>query len=304
MSHLHRFALLITSLTLLLAGCAPSQPSSTGSGVIEATEILVSPAITGDITSLSVREGDRVSAAQTLALIDAQQIALERDAVAATLDEIAAGETQTNAQIAQASTAVSGARKSFERAEALKAKGSISSQNFDDADTAYRLAQRQLDTAKTALTVLEAKRRSTEARLRVLDYQISEGTITAPIAGIVIETYQDAGERAMPGKAILKIAELNEVWVKIYLDHADMAKVKIGSSAMIIVDSQPDNPIAGRVTWIASAAEFTPKNVQTRNARADLVYAVKITASNPNGVLKIGMPVDVLVEGFPEYGLN
>ncbi len=295
------FRTLTLIVLLILPACAPEKPAITGSGVIEATEVLVSPAITGDILALPVHEGDPVTAGQELARIDSEQLQLERQAVAATLDEIAAGTIQADAQIAQATTALAGARKSFERAEALKAKGSISNQNYDDADTAYKLAQRQLDTARTALNVLEARKHSTEARLNVLDYQIREAIITAPIDGIVIETFQDAGERAMPGKPMLKIADLKDVWVKIYIDHADMGTVKIGADARILIDSQPGMPVTGRVTWIASSAEFTPKNVQTRNARADLVYAVKITAANPDGVLKIGMPVDVLVAGFPEY---
>ena len=97
------------------------------------------------------------------------------------------------------------------------------------------------------------------------------------------------------------MADLSRVWVRIFIPETDLGIISIGSKAMIIPDSQPDKPIYGSVTWIAEEAEFTPKNIQTRDARADLVYAVKISAPNPDGILKIGMPVDAVVEGFPEY---
>jgi membrane fusion protein YbhG len=287
----------------VLSGCVQSGPQVTGSGLIEATERIISAGIGGEILELSVKEGQRISAGDAIARLDTESIVLERAAIDAGGEEISALERQANAQIALAETALEGARKKFDRARILKKKGSISQQAYDDAETAFLLAQRQLGTARTALSVIPAKRAVLDAALRVLDHRISQGTVTAPVSGTVIETYVENGERIAPGRPIIKLADLTEVWVKMYVGEVDLGRVKLGAKAKISVDSFPDREIMGSVSWISDKSEFTPKNVQTRDARADLVYAVKITVSNPEGILKIGIPVDVRLEGFPEYSL-
>jgi HlyD family secretion protein len=291
----------ILSLLFLMTGCKTRGPQPTGSGTIETTEVIISSAISGEILERPVEEGGMVRNGDLLIRLDTQNIALERAAAAAGLGELEASETLSTAQIAQAKTALDGARKNYDRAVDLKARGSISIQQYDDVSTAYQLAQRQLDTAKTSLETIAAKKLSLDARLKVLDKQIADGTIVAPMEGIVLETFVERGERVMPGKPLLKLAKFDEVWVKIYMSEKDLGKVKLGGKAKVISDSDPDHPVDGRISWISAQAEFTPKNVQTRDARADLVYAVKITIKNPKGDFKIGMPVDVTLEGFPEY---
>ncbi|MBN1296764.1 efflux RND transporter periplasmic adaptor subunit, partial [bacterium] len=222
-------------------------------------------------------------------------------AVAAGRVEIDALEQEALARVHQAKTALDGARKQYDRALALQKKGSISQQNFDDMDTAHALAIRNLETTRTTLGVFPAKRLALEARLNVLDRQLQDGTITAPRNGTVVEKYAEAGERTAAGKPIIKLAALDRVWVKIYVGEADLGKVRLGAAAKIEVDSHPGIPFNGTVIWVSDQSEFTPKNVQTRDARADLVYAVKVDIPNPDRIFKIGMPVDVSLQGFPEF---
>lgn len=291
----------IAALSALMAGCNPQETKVTGSGIVEATEITLSAAIAGEIDRIEATEGLTVKEGDILVGIDTESLNLERSSAAAGLAEIDAGELQAQAQIAQAKTALEGAHKTYQRAVELKSKGAISIQQFDDANTAYSLAQRQLETAKSALESFGARRESLKAKLAVLDYQISQGIITAPVTGTILQKYTEAGERTAPGKPLLSIAKLDEVWTKIYIDQSDLGRIKLGAEAKVITDTYPERPYPGSVSWISDKAEFTPKNVQTRDARADLVYAVKITLKNPDGVFKIGMPVDVLVQGFPEF---
>ncbi len=289
------------SIVTMLTACMRKEPEITGSGVIEATEITISSAVPGEITLLSVDEGDTVEKGQTLIRLDMSQIELERAAAAANEAEIDAMEKETTARISQAQTALAGAKKQFDRARKLKKKGSISNQKYDDIDTAYRLAEKKLAAARTALAVFPAKRQALQARLAVLDRRIRDGIITSPLTCSVIEKIAEQGERALPGRPLLKLADMQHVWVKIYIGEFDLGKVKLGAAAKVFVDSFPGKSFPGRVTWVSDTAEFTPKNVQTRNARADLVYAVKVELDNPDGVFKIGMPVDVNLQGFPEY---
>jgi HlyD family secretion protein len=293
-------AILILSIQFLI-GCTSSDHPVTGSGVIEATDVMVSAETTGKILKMNVNEGDAVTAGDIIAVIDTDILELERAATAATLDEIAAVEKEAQARLKQARTAVEGAKKNFDRATALRSKGSISQQAYDDLDTAYAMSLRQLDTAQAALEVFPARRGTVQARLQILDHQVDKGALRAPISGTVIETYANPGEQIAAMRPILKIADLSTVTVKIYISEPDLGRVKLAGLARIQPGSHTSTWFDGSVTWVADEAEFTPKNVQTRDARADLVYAVKISLGNEQGIFKIGMPVDVRLEGFPEF---
>ncbi len=296
-----RFEWVIGLYLILFSGCTTPSPTITGSGVIEAVEIMISPAIAGEIRQLPLDEGTFVKNGDLIAQLDTESIELEREAAIAGIAEIDAAEIHATAQISQARTVLEGVKKTYDRSLALKKKGSISDQVFDDAESAYRVAIKQVATLESALEPITAKRKTLDARITILNRTIRDGIIKAPIAAIVLEKYAEIGERTMPGRSIVKIGDLSRVWTKIYVSETDLGKVKLQANAKILVDSYPDTFFSGAVTWISSAAEFTPKNIQTRDARSELVYGVKIMLPNPDGIFKIGMPVDVLLEGFPEF---
>ncbi len=298
--------LIITTLTIgllsfLIAGCQPPQPMITGSGIVEAVDVAILPELPGKITAMPVKEGSRVQSGDLLAELDTTLLQLERQVLAVSLEEIHAAEIQAKAGVAQAQAAVDGTEKAFNRAKILKARGSIPDARFDEAETAFDMAVKQRDTARSVLKGFPPKRASIQARTAVIDHKISLGIITAPRDGTIVETYLESGEMAMPGRPLMKLADLSRLEIKIYLPGPDIGKVKRGAGAKIQVDSHPAQLFTGSVTWISDTAEFTPKNIQTREARADLVYAVKISVENPHGIFKTGMPVDVCLEGFPEY---
>ncbi|MBN1355412.1 efflux RND transporter periplasmic adaptor subunit [bacterium] len=286
---------------MLAAGCEPETPALTGSGIIEAEERLISAGMGSEILECPVVEGRIVKQGDVIAILDVTGLELERQAAASSIVEIEAQDRQFRAQVAQAQTALEGARKNYDRARILKQKGSISDQSYDDAETAYLVARRQLETAGALLEAIPARKTVLESQLKVIDYRISTGTVTAPIDGTVLEIYAECGERIAPGQPIVKLADLTSVWVKIYIGAVDLGRVKLRAGARIEVDAFPGRVFNGEISWISDRSEFTPKNIQTRDARADLVYAVKVRVPNPQGVFKIGMPVDVRLEGFPEY---
>ena len=144
----------------------------------------------------------------------------------------------------------------------------------------------------------DASREKINASLRLLDYRITKGAVVSTSDGIIIEKFIEQGELAVPGKPIFSIADLSTMRLTIYVSEEMLGTVKIGSKAKIYVDSFPEKTFEGTVSWISSEAEFTPKNVQTRESRVELVYAVRISADNNEGIFKIGMPADAIIEGL------
>jgi HlyD family secretion protein len=305
--------LLAGVLILPAFGCEKKVDTSfVGSGTIETTEVTVSAQTRGELTKLAIEEGDTVSIGNILAEIDVKEIILQRRATAAGLNEIDANSTTARQDIASAREGINQARITLENAQvtrdriaALFQQGAATRDRLDQAETALSLAQSRLNGAKTMLAAAESRlaalsatRGRTEDNLTVLDEQISKGVIVSPAGGTVIEKLAEQGEVVNFGTPICTIADLSTVWLMVYVGEESIGKVKLGQKAHIHVDAFPDRTFDGTVTWISPKAEFTPKNVQTRESRADLVYAVKITLPNPEGVFKIGMPAEAGIEGL------
>ena len=283
--------LLMTAI--LMASCGNNQENATGSGFIEATEILISAETAGKLDRLYCDEGKPVEAGDTLGMIDTVTIALQ---IQKALTLQSASETQvTTATLAiqQADYNYDLAKKEYQRVSALIKTGSANQQMFDQTENAYNLAGLARKQATAALQAAHADLARVEADLALLHDQRAKCFPTAPVNGVIVETYIDAGELVTPGKALVKLAQLDTVWVKVYVPPMDLTEIALGDQALVDPEDGRKTLPQGYISHIADQAEFTPKNVQTKDARADLVYAVKITVPNQSGVLKIGMPVTV-----------
>jgi len=305
--------LMAVSMLILSAGCRESADEAfTGSGTFEAREILVSSQSSGELLSAGFEEGDTVKTGDILAEIDVEQFRLERHVTANGLEELAWSgrtlESETAAageQAAQAEAALGIARKTKDRLTKLFDQGAATREKLDRAKTEYSVALSGLKAAKNKIEALkaragsvEASRETIKARLRLLDYRIGKGVTESPADGTIIEKYAEAGELAAPGSPICLLADLSSLRLTIYVGEDQLGLIGIGTPAGIRVDSHPDRSFEGTVTWISDEAEFTPKNVQTKDSRLDLVYAVRITVDNTGGVFKIGMPADAFIEGL------
>ena len=297
----------------LMGGCAREQATDyTGSGTIEATEITVSSLAGGRITNLYVAEGHWIAPGDTIALIDVEKLELQREISRTGLDEadwnekILDREKETlGNRLSQAETKRDNAKKNFDRVRALFDAGAATREALDGVETAYELAAIEVDTVRKQIAGIETKRASIdavrkkiEAGLSLLDRQIADGTVIALSGGVVLEKYAEEGEVVGAGMPICSIGDLSTVWLIIYVGESDVGRISLGAKANVTIDSHPGETFPGTVTWIAETAEFTPKNVQTRDSRVDLVYAVKITLDNPDGIFKIGMPADAAIEGL------
>jgi HlyD family secretion protein len=299
------------------------------SGQVEATEVQVSAPVGGRLVELRVAEGDRVKVGDLVAQLDTvdaqlalRRVTAERQQAEAQLRLLLAGARpeeirQADAQRATAEADVravdaelDSAQKDVERFEALLASNSGSRKQRDDAVTKRDVAKARVQAARDRVTAareavarLRSGSRSEDvdaararvagvnAQLATLQKSIADATLTAPIAGIVTEKLVDTGELLPPRAPVVVIADLDHVWANVYVNEPDVPRLRVGQTATVFTDAGGPG-VPGTVSFIASKAEFTPRNVQTAEDRSKLVYRVKITVDNRAGTLKIGMPVE------------
>jgi len=299
------------------------------SGQVEATDVQVAAPVAGRLLELRVAEGDRVKAGDVIARLDTAdaeltlaRIRAERDQASAQLRLLAAGARPEDVRQAEAQRAtaeadvraadveVKAAEADVERFEALLASNSGSRKQRDDAVTRRDLARARAQSARDRVTVARenvarlragSRREDIEgarARIAAIDAQIAswektiaDATVTAPISGTISDRLVDPGELLQPRAPIVVIADLEQVWANVYVDEPSIPKLRVGQQATVFTDAGGAG-LTGTVTYISSKAEFTPRNVQTAEDRSKLVYRIKISVPNTNGVLKVGMPVE------------
>jgi HlyD family secretion protein len=274
-------------------GCDRGEREIGGSGFIEATSVVVSAETAGRLEALYTGEGDAVAAGTTIGVIDSSTIKLQIDRARAQQQSAVSAVEIARIAIDQTAYDAGLARKEFDRVAALIGKGSANQQQYDQTENRYKQSELARRSAQVTYAARQADLARIEAEIALLRRQLEDCYPSAPVSGVVIDKLTEPGELLAPGKPIVEIAKIDTVWVKIYLPARDLPVVKLGGDAAVDLEDGKTAPLGGKVVWIADEAEFTPKNVQTAEARADLVYAVKVNIPNPQGLLKIGMPVMV-----------
>jgi HlyD family secretion protein len=294
------------------------------SGTVEATEAQLGFPVSGRILTVAVREGDPVAGGQPLAYLDTletvarrRQAAAQAAAARARLLELERG--SRSEEIAQAKAALDAAdeqlgdaRRDFERARSLRAGGNVSEQALEKATVALQVAEsrraqaaEQYRLVRTGPRVeqIAAQRAQVEqadAAVAAIDAGLANLTVRAPFAGVVTVRNREPGEIVPAGSPVVTVLNRDDRWVRIYVPENRVGAVRPGQAATITSDTPPRRPYAGRVEFIASEAEFTPKSVQTQEERVKLVYAVKVRVSGDAAYdLKPGMPADVRIELAP-----
>jgi len=206
-----------------------------------------------------------------------------------------------------ARTAAESARAAYEAAEErfklvktgprreLIEEGEANLKSSGAALTAAQIGRREVEKMKLDLKVLQAQAEQARAALRITEDDLAKSSLRAPFSGFVTVKDVEEGEYVQPGTPVITLAELDRVWVKTYVPETQLGRVRLGQKAQVVSDTFPDKRYEGTVTFISPEAEFTPKNVQTREERVKLVYRIKVTLENPRQELKPGMPVDVLL---------
>lgn len=287
--------LLVGLLGLVLAACNSGPPPADAYGNFEATEVVVSAEANGQLLQFPVDEGQRLAAQQQVGQVDDAQLKLRRKQLVATRAATAAKRDAIAAQVSVLQTQRANAQRDLKRVEQLVLAKAATAKQRDDLAGNIDVINRQIASVRTGLQPLQASLDALDAQIGQLDDQIANSKVVNPIAGTVLATYAEPGEVTAFGKPLYKIADLTHMKLKAYISGEQLGALKIGQTVTARFDNGKGGMSTrpGKVAWIASNAEFTPKVIQTRQERVGLVYAVKIDVLNPDGAIKIGMPGEV-----------
>lgn len=285
--------ILYAAAILLLVSCGDKQDYD-ATGTFEATEITVSAEATGKLLSMNAEEGSAVSEGQVLGVIDTTTLVLQREVIRKQQAAMLATRPDVQKQVASLREQISKQETELARLQRMEAGGAATSKQVDDVATQLRVLRSQLDATLSTLnaSVNSANNNAAalEVQMQLLDDQIRRCSVTAPSAGTILVRYAEAGEMAVTGKPLLRMADLEHMYLRAYFTSEQLAHIQLGQTVTIIADFGGDEQVLyeGTICWISAESEFTPKGIQTRNSRANLVYATKIAVKN-DGKLKIGL---------------
>ncbi len=286
------------------------------SGNIETTEVNVGFKISGRIISLPVQEGQWVERGMVIARLEdedlKQRLALAKATLLsaqARLNKLLAGSRpeelrEAEAVLQQARFDLENKQAHYERMRSLFEKGVVPKETLDNSETAFKIAKAVLQRAtenyqlvkegprKEDIEDARAQVEQARSNLRLIETQLSYTVLRSPISGVVLVKSAEVGEVVNPGTSILTLAEIERVWLKAYISEPDLGRVKWGQEVRVTTDLYPKKEYIGRISFISSSAEFTPKQIQTEKERVTLVYRIKIEIPNPERELKPGMPAE------------
>ena len=318
------FILPLFIMGLTLAACSSSQSGDDGviqlSGSVEAREVDLAFQIGGRISQLNVEEGSWIKEGELVANIDAtdlqlvlQQTTATANAAKANLEALKSGTRKQEIRVAEADLQKAQSQLNYSMADVkristLVPKKLASDEQLEQSQLQYEIALASVEQTKQKLNLLKEGARSediprAEQQFIALDeasaiarQQLTYTNLMSPVTGMVTVRLSEAGEVVGPGQSVVRIAETTHPWVRAYLNETQLGKVKVGQSVKVKIDSLPEKEFSGTLSFISPVAEFTPKTVETKALRVDLVYRIKVEVENPEGILKIGMPADIFIE--------
>lgn len=311
----------LLAFAFLLAGCSSSKNESevTGTGTVEATESSIAAQVPGRIVKMNFEEGALVQKGDTLAEIDHRSLVQQVNQAKAALvmakqqyDLLIAGARSEDVKVGeegvkQAQANFNLAKLSFDRTSKLYSEHSVPKSQLDAARTQYEVAQAQLQSAHQTLEKLRHYARPEELRSAAAQVEQAQAAldnatiafdhsyVTAPFSGTVLDKLQEPGDFANIGSPLYTIANLKTMKMTVYIDEVSLARIRLNDRAKVLLDGMPNHPFDGKVIYISPTAEFTPKNVETKQDRIKLVFAVKLEIANPEGYLKAGLPADATI---------
>ncbi len=290
-----------TALALLLASflaaCSGDEPEAYGN--FEADEVAVSAEVAGQLVAFDIEEGERLTRGQVAGVVDTGQLVLQRRELEEQLRSVELQAAEADAQIGVLQAELETARDDSARTARLYAAEAATSRELTRVEGTVRVLRQQISAARTGAQRARQERNTIAARMAQLADRIARSTIGNPVAGTVLATFVEQGEYVSVGRPLYSIARLDTLTLRAWISGSQLASLKVGDEVRVRVDAGRDSfhDMNGRVSWISSEAEFTPTPIQTREERVDQVYAVKVLVPNPDGIVKIGMPGELL--GLP-----
>ncbi len=300
--------LVATALLISLAGCNNNKHEFDATGTFEVNDVVVSSEVPGRILSLNIREGDTIPKGKVVGEIDSINFMLQKQQVQASIQALSEKKSNVTPQVDLLEKQIAVQQSQLQnlllektRFENLLQQDAATGKQVDDIKAAIDVARKQLAVTQQQVNVqrnnissqnrgIMSEKNPMEKSIAQINEQISKSSITNPISGIVIIKYAEAGELTSTGKALYDIADLSEMTLRAYISGTQLSQVKLNQHVQVLVDNGADTykKMNGVITWISDKAEFTPKTIQTKDERANLVYAIKILVKN-DGYLKIGM---------------
>ncbi len=287
------------AMALLAISCT-KEAEFDAQGTFEATEVVVSSEATGRILNFDIEEGMAIAANQTVGTIDSLQLHLQRKQLVAQQSALLASRPDMKKQVAALREQIAKQKTELRRVDNMLRDGAATQKQKDDIEAQIKILEGQLEAQLSTLdkntSTINGNSVVLEAQIAALDDRISKCRIISPVGGTVLVKYAEAGELASAGKPLMKIADLKNIYLRAYFTSDQLANVKLGDEVKVVADfgGTERYDYTGRVAWISSESEFTPKTIQTKDSRANLVYAVKIAVEN-DGRLKIGLAGEVVL---------
>jgi hlyD family secretion protein len=298
----------LSLLILFCISCNKKEKDFDATGIFEATEITVSAQASGEVQQLDITEGQSLDSGARVGQIDVYQLVQKQNELEAAKQQIYANKAATdsrqldlNKQLASLQQQISHAQRERQRFARLVQDGAVARKLLDDINDQISLLQRQLEATRDQfrstnasladqIKGFQAQMKGVEAQQRQLERQIQNASIIVPKGGVVLEKFVEAGEFVGVGKPLFKLAQMDHLYLRAYVTSAQLKSVMLGQKAKVYADygGGQQQEYVGKVAWISSRSEFTPKTIVTDDERADLVYAVKILIKN-DGRVKIGM---------------
>ena len=287
------------AMALLAISCT-KEAEFDAQGTFEATEVVVSSEATGRILNFDIEEGMAIAANQAVGTIDSLQLHLQRKQLVAQQSALLASRPDVKKQVAALREQIAKQKTELRRVENMLRDGAATQKQKDDIEAQIKILEGQLEAQLSTLdkntSTINGNSVVLEAQIAALDDRISKCRIISPVGGTVLVKYAEAGELASAGKPLMKIADLKNIYLRAYFTSDQLANVKLGDEVKVVADfgGTERYDYTGRIAWISSESEFTPKTIQTKDSRANLVYAVKIAVEN-DGRLKIGLAGEVVL---------
>lgn len=291
--------IMYVALAFLAVSCG-KEAEFDAQGTFEATEVVVSSEASGRIMRLDAEEGTQINANTVVGEIDSLQLDLQRKQLIAQQTALLGSRPDVQKQVATIKEQIAKQKTELTRFANMLKDGATTQKQYDDMEAHLRVLESQLDATLSTLTkntvTINNNSAALEAQILALEDRIAKCRVVSPVSGTVLVKYAEVGELATMGKPLFKVADLNKIYLRAYFTSEQLSNVKLGDTVKVIADFGAEERFEyeGTITWIASESEFTPKTIQTKDSRANLVYAVKIAVKN-DGRLKIGLSGEVIL---------
>ena len=290
--HMKNKLIIIATLSFLIS-CATDKDQSDAFGNFEVTEVIISAQANGRLLQLNLEEGQSIISNTVVGFIDSIGLVLKKEQIDETINTVASKLNNFDAQINVQEQLKLNALKDQVRIEQMFKESAATQKQLDDINGNLKVLDKQILSIRSQRKSVMSEIESLKKQRDQVSESISNCQIINPISGTVLTKIAEEGEITSFGKPLYKIADLNELQLKVYISGNQLAEVKLGQEVLVLIDDGNDyKQLNGKVSWISSKAEFTPKTIQTKEERVNLVYAMKVNVAN-DGTLKIGMPGEI-----------